>query len=295
MITPPPWDQIAAEISAATGRQFTIARRSSLGGGCINDACLIEGGGRRYFVKLNRAEKAEMFAAEAEGLAEILATKTIRVPAPLCHGAGGSTAWLVLEYLELGGRGDARELGRRLAALHRCTGTSFGWRRDNTIGSTPQVNTPGNDWLAFWRERRLGFQLRLAAKNGLRGALQAKGERLMDRLTAFFPGYAPAPSLLHGDLWGGNHGYAASGEPVIFDPAVYYGDREADLAMTELFAGFGSDFYKGYREAWPLDAGYAVRKNLYNLYHVLNHANLFGGGYGSQAEAMMERLLAEAG
>jgi len=289
-----PWDQIAADIAAATRAPFSIARRSSLGGGCINDACLIEGGGQRYFVKLNRADRAEMFAAEAEGLAEILATATIRVPAPVCHGADERTAWLVLEYLELGGRGDARELGRRLAALHRCTGTAFGWKRDNTIGSTPQVNTLGNDWIEFWRERRLGFQLRLAANNGFRGRLQALGERLMARVDAFFPGCAPAPSLLHGDLWGGNHGYADSGEPVIFDPAVYYGDREADLAMTELFGGFGSDFYSGYREAWPLDPGYAARKNLYNLYHVLNHANLFGGGYASQAEAMMERLLAEA-
>ncbi|HEX9179113.1 MAG TPA: fructosamine kinase family protein [Burkholderiales bacterium] len=289
------WDSIAAGIGEATGSPFSIVRRSNLGGGCINDACLIEGGGRRYFVKLNRADKAEMFAAEADGLAEILATKTLRVPAPVCHGADGSASWLVLEHLDLGRRGDARELGRRLAALHRVTGRSFGWKRDNTIGSTPQLNTPGHDWIAFWRDHRLGFQLRLAASNGLRGGLHSKGERLMGRLAAFFTGYAPLPSLLHGDLWGGNHGYTTGGEPVVFDPAVYYGDREADLAMTELFGGFGAGFYAAYIEAWPLDSGYAVRKQLYNLYHVLNHANLFGGGYGSQAEAMMERLLAEAG
>ena len=289
-----PWDRIAAAVGAATRSPFTIVRRASLGGGCINDACLIEGGGRRYFVKLNRADKAEMFAAEADGLAEILATKTLRVPAPVCHGADGGASWLVLEHLELGRRGDPAELGRRLAALHRVTGRRFGWKRDNTIGSTPQPNTPGDDWIAFWRERRLGFQLRLAARNGFRGALQSRGERLMGCLEAFFPAYAPSPSLLHGDLWSGNHGYTDSGEPVVFDPAVYYGDREADLAMTELFGGFGSSFYAAYNEAWPLDSGYAVRKQLYNLYHVLNHANLFGGGYASQAEAMMERLLAEA-
>jgi fructosamine-3-kinase len=289
------WERIAAQVGAASRSPFTIVRRSNLGGGCINEACLIEGGGRRYFVKLNRADKARMFAAEAEGLAEILATRSLRVPAPVCHGADGSASWLVLEFLELGGRGDPGELGRRLAALHRCTGTGFGWKRDNTIGSTPQVNTPGGDWIGFWREHRLGYQLRLAARNGFRGALQAKGERLMQRLEAFFPGYSPPPSLLHGDLWGGNHGYTASGEPVVFDPAVYYGDREADLAMTELFGGFGSGFYAAYNEAWPLDSGYPVRKQLYNLYHVLNHANLFGGGYASQAEAMMERLLAGIG
>ncbi|HEX9180245.1 MAG TPA: fructosamine kinase family protein [Burkholderiales bacterium] len=288
------WERIAAQVAASTRTPFSIARRSSLGGGCINDACLIEGGGRRYFVKLNRADKVEMFAAEAEGLAEILATATIRVPAPVCHGANGGASWLVLEYLELGGRGDPRELGRRLAQMHRVTGHGFGWRRDNTIGSTPQPNTPCNDWIAFWREHRLGFQLRLAKRNGLRGALQAKGERLLGRLEAFFRGYAPAPSLLHGDLWGGNHGYTTGGQPVLFDPAVYYGDREADLAMTELFGGFPSAFYAAYNEAWPLDSGHAMRKQLYNLYHVLNHANLFGGGYAAQAETMMERLLAQA-
>ena len=113
-------------------------------------------------------------------------------------------------------------------------------------------------------------------------------------LPAFFQGYRPEPSLLHGDLWGGNAAFA-DGEPVVFDPAVYYGDREADLAMTELFGGFGADLQAAYREAWPLDSGYAVRKTLYNLYHVLNHFNMFGGGYASQAEAMIERLLAEAG
>ncbi|HET9699312.1 MAG TPA: fructosamine kinase family protein [Burkholderiales bacterium] len=289
------WGRIEAQVAASTATPFAITRRSSLGGGCINEACLVEGGGRRYFVKLNRADRAEMFAAEAEGLAEILATKTIRVPEPVCHGADGGASWLVLEYLELGGRGDPRELGRMLARMHRVTGRGFGWRRDNTIGSTPQPNTPGNDWIAFWREHRLGFQLRLAARNGLRGALQARGERLMGRLESFFRDYSPAPSLLHGDLWGGNHGYMVSGEPVVFDPAVYYGDREADLAMTELFGGFPSAFYAAYAEAWPLDSGYAVRKQLYNLYHLLNHANLFGGGYPAQAESVMERLLAQAG
>jgi protein-ribulosamine 3-kinase len=287
------WECIAAQIAEVTGQPFAITSRSNLGGGCINDAVLLEGGGRRYFVKLNRAERVEMFAAEAAGLAGILATQTIRVPAPICHGADGGSAWLALEYLDLGKRGSAQALGRRLAAMHRVTSQSFGWKRDNTIGSTPQVNTPISDWIDFWRERRLGFQLELAARNGFRGGLQKKGARLMERLDAFFDGYRPAPSLLHGDLWGGNYGYEASGEPVIFDPAVYYGDREADLAMTELFGGFPSDFYDAYKESWPLHSGYRVRKHLYNLYHILNHANLFGGGYAVQAESMIDRLMAE--
>jgi len=287
------WPAIAARIADATASPFPLGRVSAVGGGCINDAHVLEGGGRRYFVKVNRAEGADMFAAEAEGLAEILATGTIRVPQPVCHGVAEGTAWLALEHMELGGRGDGAELGRRLAALHRVTSSQFGWKRDNTIGSTPQPNAPGADWIAFYREHRLRFQLGLAASNGFRGRLQAQGERLLEVLPRFFGDYAPPPSLLHGDLWGGNCGYTHSGEPVLFDPAVYYGDREADLAMTELFGGFPPAFYGAYEAEWPLDAGYRVRKQLYNLYHVLNHANLFGGGYASQAESMMDRLLAE--
>jgi fructosamine-3-kinase len=143
------------------------------------------------------------------------------------------------------------------------------------------------------RDQRLGFQLRLAAQNSLGTKLQRLGELLLANLEGFFPGYRPPASLLHGDLWGGNAAFAISGEPVVFDPAVYYGDREADLAMTELFGGFDSRFYAAYREAWPLDPGYGTRKTLYNLYHILNHANLFGGGYVSQTENMLQRLLAE--
>jgi len=134
--------------------------------------------------------------------------------------------------------------------------------------------------------------LNLAARNGYGGSLQRLGENLMDALPAFFTGYSPLPSLLHGDLWSGNHAYLQDGTPTIFDPAIYYGDRECDLAMTELFGGYPADFYAAYRAAYPLHAGSTVRKELYNLYHILNHANLFGGGYASQAERMMQRLLA---
>jgi fructosamine-3-kinase len=144
--------------------------------------------------------------------------------------------------------------------------------------------------MPFWRDQRLGYQLKLAARSG-RDFLK-KGERLLADLGAFFQNYRPAPSLLHGDLWSGNVGVARQ-QPVVFDPAVYYGDRETDVAMTELFGGFSGRFYQAYRETWPLDDGYPVRKTLYNLYHVLNHFNLFGGGYGSQAEHMMDSLLSE--
>lgn len=286
-------DAIESAIAAASGEHFKMATCRAAGGGCINQAYFIEGKGRRYFVKTNRAERADMFEAEALGLADLESARAFRVPHPVANGQSGGEAFLVLEYLELGGRGDAAEMGQRLALLHRMTAARFGWKRDNTIGSTPQSNRWADDWVEFLRVRRLGYQLRLAAENRLDGKLQQLGGKLLERLGDFFPGYRPAPSLLHGDLWGGNAAYTVAGEPVVFDPAVYYGDREADLAMTELFGGFGPDFYASYREAWPLDSGYAVRKTLYNLYHILNHANLFGGGYVGQAETMLQRLLAE--
>ncbi len=289
------WAGIADRIGQAADSPFRIARRDNVGGGCINEAYVLYGtDGRRYFIKLNVVAKAAMFAAEAEGLKEILSSHTLRAPRPICWGEAGGQAYLALEYLELDSRGSGARLGQRLAAMHRTGQPQFGWRMDNTIGDTPQPNTPCADWVELWRDRRLRHQLRLAAEHGAPRRLLDKGEQLMAELAAFFTDYRPAPSLLHGDLWAGNVGFA-DGEPVLFDPAVYYGDREADLSMTELFGGFGSDFYAAYREAWPLDPGYAVRKTLYNLYHILNHFNLFGGAYAAQAEAMIERLLAEAG
>lgn len=284
---------VDAAISAATAKEFRSASSRPLGGGCINQAYVLEGCGQRYFVKTNRAELAGMFAAEALGLAELEAARALRVPHPVASGTAGNEAFLVLEYLELGGSGDTAALGRGLALQHRKISDAFGWTQDNTIGSTPQSNTRAGDWPAFLRDQRLGYQLRLAAQNSLGAKLQQLGELLLANLEGFFPAYRPQASLLHGDLWCGNAAFANSGEPVVFDPAVYYGDREADLAMTELFGGFSASFYAAYRESWPLDPGYGTRKTLYNLYHILNHANLFGGGYIGQAEAMLQRLLAE--
>jgi protein-ribulosamine 3-kinase len=289
-----PWQDIEHAIRGATNAPFSIGERTAVGGGCINECYVVRGEGRAYFVKLNTPVKADMFAAEAVGLREIARTRTVRVPQPVCHGAGQQASWLVLEHLELrpGDESSMGALGRDLARLHRVTAQRYGWERDNTIGATPQVNTRSGDWIAFWGERRLGFQLKLAASRGYGGRLIANGERLLEKIPAFFASYTPPPSLLHGDLWSGNAAMAASGEPVIFDPAVYYGDREADLAMTELFSGFPPSFYAAYAAEHPLDAGYRTRKHFYNLYHVLNHLNLFGGGYHAQAERMIEQLLA---
>jgi fructosamine-3-kinase len=284
---------ISAAIGQATGQVFQISHCAASSGGCINQTYQLRGqDGRQFFIKLNSANRLAMFAAEAAGLNEIAATQTIRVPQPVAHGIAGAQSFLVLEYLDLGGRSNDALLGKQLAALHRTQAAQFGWQQNNTIGDTPQQNAWSDNWITFWREQRLGFQLSLAEKNGYTGKLQQHGEKLLSKLPDFFVGHQPDPSLLHGDLWSGNHGYLASGEPVLFDPAPYYGDREADLAMTELFGGFGADFYAAYRAAYPLHAGYTPRRDLYNLYHILNHANLFGGGYVRQAEQMMEKLLA---
>jgi protein-ribulosamine 3-kinase len=291
-----PWPDIECAIGAATSAPFAVESREVVGGGCINECYVIRGGRHAYFVKLNAPDRAEMFSAEAAGLTEIAGTKTIRVPNPVCHGAGPAASWIVLEHLDLRGADNRcmRALGKNLACLHRVTAGCHGWHRDNTLGETPQINAPAEDWIAFWRERRLGVQLRLAASNGHGGRWLEGGERLMEKLPAFFKGYRPAPSLLHGDLWSGNAAMTAGGEPVIYDPAVYYGDRETDLAMTELFGGYPPSFYDAYRAEYPLDAGYGTRRRLYNLYHVLNHLNLFGGGYRAQAEQMIGQLLAAA-
>ncbi|MDO9222050.1 MAG: fructosamine kinase family protein [Thiobacillus sp.] len=284
---------IADAIAGATGSSFSGAALTPIGGGDINQAFCIGSGARRYFVKTNHAERLPMLEAEADALRALDATHSVRVPQPITSGTAAGQAFLVLEYLDLCGSGDAALLGEQLAQLHRVPHTRFGWVHDNWIGSTPQMNAWQHDWIAFWRDQRLGFQLNLAARNGFGGALQRDGESLLQRLDGLFDGYAPAPSLLHGDLWGGNHGYLADGTPVIFDPALYVGDRECDLAMSELFGGFAPAFYAAYRASWPLDAGYAVRKTLYNLYHILNHANLFGGGYAAQAARMIAALLAQ--
>lgn len=290
------WQAIGKAIRVATGEDFAVRKCRAIGGGCINSTYSVEDGALRFFVKVNRVSGLAMFEAEADGLREIAGAGVIRVPHPVCAGVAEDSAFLVLEVIDFssGRRGRAEDLGRRLADMHRVGATQYGWRRDNTIGSTPQVNTPADSWPEFWRCRRIGRQLALAADNGYGGTLQRKGERLLARLDGFFTGYAPLPSLLHGDLWGGNYAYAATGEPVIFDPAVYYGDREADLAMTELFGGFPEAFHAAYREAFPLDSGYPMRKALYNLYHILNHLNMFGEGYLGQAEGTIEKLLSEA-
>jgi fructosamine-3-kinase len=243
----------------------------------------------KAFVKTADPSRLSMFEAEAEGLREIARTRTVRVPEVLRVGIENGRAFIEMERIDRSPSQSADAmLGEQLAQLHRITAPQFGWHRDNTIGLTPQQNTHTASWVEFFRERRLGFQLDLFAANGHD---DAAGRSLLDRLEVFFADHKPRPSLLHGDLWGGNWLTATNGEPVIFDPACYYGDREADIAMTYLFGGFGKDFYAAYEAAWPLAPGQVERRELYNLYHMLNHANLFGGVYIQQSINTINKLL----
>lgn len=294
------WTKIEQEISRSLGEPFKVKNHSGVSGGDINQAYCLDGElsdkqPRSFFIKLNQKYRLAMFQAEAAGLQEIALSQTIKTPQVICNGIVDHQSYLVLENLSLssGHSDSAALLGKQLAQMHKHTSPTknFGWSQDNTIGATPQLNSQTGNWIEFWREQRLGFQFNLAKKNGANHALIAHGEKLLDHLDYFFIDYEPKATLLHGDLWSGNYGYLESGDPVIFDPAVYYGDRETDLAMTEMFGGFPVEFYAAYNEVWPLDAGYKTRKILYNLYHVLNHFNLFGGGYAMQAEAMVAQLL----
>jgi len=279
---------------ARIGGEPAAARWIDLGGSALSGTWRLESGGERYFVKTHAASRLPMLEAEADGLRELTRSGAIRVPAPMACVIAGGRALLALEWLDFGGGGRDAALGTGLARLHGTIADRYGWWRDNTIGTTPQDNGWTDDWAGFVRDRRIAPQLALAARSGHGGRLQREGERLLAAIPLLLAGHTPAASLLHGDLWSGNAARLVSGEPTIFDPAVHFGDREADLAMTELFGGFGSDFYAAYRAAWPIDAGYPVRRTLYNLYHVLNHFNLFGGGYGDQAQTMIARLLADA-
>ncbi|MGH8178739.1 MAG: fructosamine kinase family protein, partial [Steroidobacter sp.] len=272
---------IEAALSHALDASVDQHSARAVGGGSINEARRFHTDRGPIFVKSGAVSSREVFAAEAAGLHALAHTQTVRTPKVLAVGSWEQGAFIALEWIRLGPstRSSEAVLGEQLAWQHRTTQPQFGWARDNTIGATPQPNTLCNEWVTFFRERRLRYQLTLATRNGADGELSERGERLCESLDAFFATYHPTPSLLHGDLWGGNWGTDEDGLPVIFDPAVYFGDREADIAMTRLFGGFGHAFYAAYQSTWPLDPDVAVRSTLYNLYHVLNHYNLFGGDY----------------
>ena len=299
-----PIQSIIDEISRQTGKEFNMARSQHIGGGDINKALMLVCYDKsRWFLKYNHKNKFDMFAAEARGLAELRKTEAIKVPEPICAGVTNTASFLLLEALDLSGTADTGLLGEQLARLHlfhnknfqdkNLQQKQFGWTINNTIGSTPQMNTLEDDWVLFYKKHRLNFQLELAMKNGAPTSLLDKSDQLISNLDIFFTGYQPVASILHGDLWSGNWGGDKQGNPVIYDPAVYFGDHEADLAMMQLFGNPGERFFAAYQSIFPIDPGYTVRKTLYNLYHIINHYNLFSGGYAIQAERMIDQLLAE--
>ena len=248
----PFYREIAQCISAETGTPFEIARISHQGGGCINETVRLDGAhGTAWFVKSNTGTNLDVFEAEFDGLKAIAESNSIRVPKPLCLGESQGQAWFAMEFIKLGGArsGSLRKLGEQLARLHQVQQPYFGWHRDNIIGSTEQRNPRSEDWVEFWREHRLGLQFKLAERRGgsFRGA-----DELTDRLDELFAHYAPSPSLLHGDLWSGNVSFSETGAPVTYDPACYFGDREAEFGIINMFGGFHREFYEGYNSVWPL-------------------------------------------
>ncbi|AFY28826.1 fructosamine kinase family protein [Cyanobium gracile] len=300
-------DSFAAWLSERLGVE--LVGRAPVGGGSIHSAWRLDlADGRRLFAKTNGASSLPILEAEAEGLralAEAADEAGPRVPVPLACGVAGASAVLVLPWLDLSrGRSAAdepqwRRLGAALAALHRhsltrpCVaedrvGAAFGWPRDNVIGSFPQRNGWQADWGRFFVQRRLAPQLEHLARSGhpLRRA-----SLLLEHTGLWLGRHRPEPCLVHGDLWSGNAAISSDGQGVIFDPAVHRADREVDLAMARLFGGFPEAFFEGYQDAWPLSSGHRARRELYNLYHLLNHANLFGGSYVGQSQACLDALV----
>lgn len=285
---------LPAALSAVLAEQLgaPVEQARSVHGGDINQAAQFRSGGVRYFVKWNTSAPPTMFPTEAHGLQLLADANEIRVPAVIAQGGadGACPAYLVLEWVETGskrGSGDTMELfGAALAELHRHTAESHGLDRDNFIGRLPQPNQQTASWTDFYRDQRIGFQMALARqKRRLPQHREDLLTRLMERLPELLDDEAMIPSLLHGDLWGGNYLVDAQGEAVLIDPAVCYGHREMDLAMSELFGGFSSSFYHAYHTAYPAH-GYSERRTLYQLYYILVHLNLFGESYGGRVDSM---------
>lgn len=284
------WDAVTEKLGQTLGKTVRLQHIRPVSGGCIHQAHALKTDCGAFFAKTNQPDALPMFEAEAEGLNAIAATGAIRCPEVIFVDQINGKAVLILEFIEMTSAGpkSMNLLGGQLAELHRNTHSEFGWSGDNHIGLTAQKNALCPDWVEFFRTRRLEFQFKLCRDKGLK---VSGADRLLENLEAFFDGYQPVASLLHGDLWGGNVGFDLNGNPVIFDPACYYGDRETDLAFTEMFGGFSLEFHQSYRDAFPIDPGYTHRKRLYNLYHELNHFYLFGGGYGNQARSTVDQLL----
>ena len=287
------WQFIVAKVSEHLKLEFSPSQINSVSGGDINQAFCLADEKNAVFIKLNLADKLGMFDAEKKALEAIANTQTIRVPKVYFSGQFNHTSFLALEYLSLVRNGSEQVFANALAKLHRVTNNRFGWSSDNFIGSTPQFNAFSESWPEFYANYRLKPQIEMLRSKGCSSSLTKSIALLQSQIQLLFTDYQPKASLLHGDLWSGNYGFLKNAVPVIYDPASYFGDHEADLAMLELFGSPSESFWSAYQGAFPIDQGYRVRKKLYNLYHLLNHANLFGGGYFSQSESVANQLLSE--
>ena len=282
----------AEEISKHSRQNISFRNSRPVSGGCINRCYQLETSSGNYFLKYNDATLyPEMFASEAKGLKLLAAADAIDVPAVISCGEEGSFSFLILEWIESGRREKNfwADFGMRLAQMHRCTAEKSGLDHDNYIGSLPQSNRESNNWIDFFIHERLEPQLKLARDSGLIASPDEKSfEKLISKLPQLIP--VEKPALLHGDLWNGNFLVNPKGKASLIDPAVYYGHREMDLAMTKLFGGFDSEFYSAYNEVFPLEKGFESRTDIHNLYPLLVHVNLFGGGYVEQVKEILNRF-----
>ncbi len=291
------WQAFTDTLNQHLEKPVNLKNVSAVHGGDINQAYRLQTDSKDLFVKFNQSHFYPMMQAEALSLDRIAQSNTIACPKPMAVGEFENQSWLVMPFYSITSRGDDAQRGRSLAKMHqhlRKEHKPFGWFDDNFIGKTLQNNIWHTDWVSFYREQRLRPQLELSQLNGGSRKLFDLGLELLEYLDFWFQDYRPQASLLHGDLWAGNSAFLDDGTPFIFDPASYFGDRETDIAMTELFGGYSADFYRGYNEVYPLDKGYSQRRELYNLYHILNHFNLFGGHYAYQAQNIIENLIRQA-
>ena len=298
------WSELTGLLAAELQRPLKFEQALVIGGG-INSSFRLRCDQEDFFIKLNAPNRLAMFEQEASMLQQLSSAvpglggneDELRLPKVYLTGMLGSNAFIAMEWIHLIelDDGSAIRLGEAVARLHDITSSEFGWSEDGYIGLSRQFNSQQADWSQFWREQRLGFQAKMARRNGLPAGIESRLGLLQESLPALLDGYQPAASLLHGDLWSGNCAADSTGVPVIFDPACYYGDGESDLAMAELFGGFPPSFFDAYWQVRPQSDGYPVRRGLYQLYHLLNHFNLFGGDYANRTGDMIESLLAETG
>lgn len=283
------WHFISEQIRQQIKTDFSYDDIQEVSNGDSHQAFKLSDGKQRFFVKVNSNDQLANFTAEAEGLKHLAASKIFRLPTVICCGRVATHSFLVLEHISMnqGNEYSWQRAGEKLAQLHQQeTQQMYGWQEDNFIGTTPQANMWHRKWCQFFAEQRIGIMLQRLAEQGHH---LANIEQSISSVKSLLAGHQPTASMLHGDLWHGNIGFHHE-QAILFDPAFYFGDRETDIAMTELFSRFPAAFYQGYNSVWPLEEEYEYRKSVYQLYHILNHALLFGGHYLESAKVMLKNL-----